>query len=220
MKLKEFLLKSVPYILSVFGGVVVYVMSVDLVHDANLNGLFSNVAASLLAIPLIFVLYDYINWKMSRELHDKMSESLIFDVNSIMLKVIKELRGILKPGQKLTWKLIEQMLRMRSSEIRKNAKIHAEDIATLNTHKKNLNELSYKLLRSGVLHDRQIQQVIAITKQLAHVVNEYEYIGGTPRLAKHFESLLGAIDDWFDSLERESLTSHQQFQLSIEQENK
>lgn len=218
MNFKQFCYRSIPYILSVAGGILVYVLSLDFVHDVNLNGLISNIAASLLAIPLIFILYDYVNWKMSSNLNAQMSESLIFDVNSIVLKVLKELRSILMPGQRISWKMIEKMLHMRWPDIRKISKIKATDIASIKTHKKSMNELSYKLMRAGVLSDRQIELVIAMTKQMAHVVNEYEYKGKTPQLAKHMENLLDSIDDWFDSIEREQLASHQQFQLSIEQE--
>ncbi len=221
MNMRTFFIKSIPYILSVLGGWVVYILFVVNIHDdANLTGLMSNIAASLLAIPLIFILYDYVNWKMSSRLNEQMAESLGFDVNSIVLKAIKELRSMLMPGARISWSMIEQMLHMRTEEIRKNWKPNDADIATLHTHKKSLNELSYKLVRAGILPERQIQLVISMTKHMAQVVNEYEYRGKSARLIKHFEELLDSIDDWFDSVEREQLASHQQFKLSIEQENK
>ena len=212
------MLKSVPYVLSILGGVVVYAVSVDIIRDQNLNGLISNIAASLLAIPLIFVLYEYVNYRMSSNINSKMAESLVFDVNSIVLKVLKELRQILMPKAPLNWNMISKMLHMRAQEIRAAAKVKDDNMASLKSYKKDMNELSYKLVRSGILSERQIQMVISITKELAHVVNEWEYKGNTMQLAKYIDSLLDAIDDWFDSCERESLQSHQQFQLTIEQE--
>ena len=220
MRFRHLMLKSVPYVLSIVGGVVVYAVSVDTIRDQNLNGLISNVAASLLAIPLIFVLYEYVNYKLSSNINDKMAESLIFDVNSVVLKVLKELRQVLTPRSPLGWNVISKMLHMHASEIRAAAKIADKDIALLKAYKKDLNELSYKLVRTCILSDRQIQMVISMTKQLAHVVNEWEYKGNTPQMSKYIESLLVAIDDWFDSCERESLQSHQQFRLTIEKEAK
>jgi hypothetical protein len=222
MKFRAFMLKSLPYILSILGGVAVYILFVVNMHDdMDFANLMSNVAASLLAIPLIFILYDYVNMKMSSSLNAQMEESLIFDVNSLLLKVIKELRTMLMPGQRISWGMLEKMLRMRDTDIaRRVKKIKPADIATLRNHKRAMNELSYKLVRSGIMPDRQIQLVLNMTKTMAHVVNEYEYRGNAPRLAKNFEALLDAIDDWFDSIERDQLARHEQFQLSIEQENK
>ena len=218
MNIRNLMLKSIPYVLSIVGGVVVYTASVDIIRDQNLNGLISNIAASLLAIPLIFVLYEYVNYKLSSNINSKMAESLIFDVNSIVLKVLKELRQALMPKSPLSWDMISKMLCMRAKEIRATIKITDKDIALLKAYKKDLNELSYKLVRTSILSDRQIQMVISITKQLAHLVNEWEYKRNTPQISSYVENLLVAIDDWFDSCERESLQSHQQFLLTIEQE--
>jgi predicted nucleic acid-binding protein len=194
-------------------------MSITMIEDHNTHGLMNEIAGALLAVPLVFLLYEYVNHRMSSNVNDKMAESLVFDVNSMVLKVLKELRDILMKKSPLSWGMINKMLRMRVNEIRAAARITNQDIALLKTYKKDLNELSYKLVRTNVLSERQIQMVIAITKQLAHVVNEWEYKGKTPQIAEYMEKLLLSIDDWFDSCERESLRSHQQFQLTIEKES-
>jgi len=219
MKFKKLLMKSLPYVLSVIGGIIVYIVFVVNVRDdANLNGLMSNVAASLLAIPLIFILYDYVTYKMSSNLDNQLAESMTFDVNAIVLKVLKALRRILAIKKPLSWPVIQSMLRMRAREIRAKMIIDGKDMELLKAHKKDLNELSYKLARARVLSDRQVQIIISMTKHLAHAVNEWEYKGNTSQLAKYMEDLMDGIGDWFDSIERESLQTHQQFQLTIEQE--
>jgi len=212
------MLKSLPYALSMSAGIVVHAVSISLISDHSLNNLLNEIAGSLLAIPVVFVIYEMVNYKMSSNVNKEMSASLTFDVNAIVLKIIKELRYILMPKSSLGWNMINKMLRMRAREIRSVAKISAQNIALLKAHKKDLNELSYKLVRIGILSERQIEMVIAMTKQLAHVVNEWEFKGNSVQLSKYAEGLLEAIDDWFDSCERESLQSHQQFQLTIEQE--
>ncbi|MCL2331092.1 MAG: hypothetical protein FWC61_00930 [Proteobacteria bacterium] len=218
MKFKTILLKSIPYVLSVAGGIVVYILSVDNTNDTNLLGLMSNVAASLLAIPLIFLLYEYVNYKISSNVNEKLAESMTFDVNSIVLKLLKDLRIMLNIRQPLNWKTIQKMLRMKAPEIKRAAKITDKDIEFLKAHKKLLNEITYKVARANVLSDRQIQLIIQITKSAAYTVNEWEYKGDTAQIPKYLEALLDAIDNWFDSCERESVRSHQQFQLTVEQE--
>ena len=220
MKAKTVLLKSIPYVLSVAGGVAVYVLSIDSTADQNLLGLMSNVAASLLAIPLIFLLYEYVNYKISSSVNEKLAESMTFDVNSIVLKLLKDLRLMLGIKQPLGWKVIQKMLHMKSAEIKRVAKITDKDIEFLKTHKKMLNEITYKVARANILSERQIQLIIQITKSAAYTVNEWEYKGNTAQIPKYLEALLDALDDWFDAIERESVQSHQQFQLTVEQEIK
>ena len=222
MKFKNFFLKSIPYILSILGGLIVYIVFVvNMRDDQNLNGLMSNVAASLLAIPLIFILYDYVSYKMSNRLNAEMEESLTFDVNSIVLKVLKVMRRMLGIKTAMSWVMLKRMLHYTAHEIKAAAKITDEDIAALKSLKKDLNDLSYKLVQAKILPESQVQLVIAITREMAHTVNEYEYKGkNSARLPGYIENLMDAIDDWFDSLERDSLQNHQQFQLSIEAEEK
>jgi hypothetical protein len=218
MKFRDILLRSIPYLLSVLGGLIIYILMVHYSRDEELNGLISNVAASLLAIPLIFLLYEYVNYKLSSNVNKKLAESMTFDVNSIVLKILKVMRHMLQIKTPISWDMIQRMLHMQSREIRDKAKISKDVIATLKALKKDMNELAYKLARANILSEHQIQIVILITKEAARTVNEYEYKGNTLQLAKYIENLFGAIDDWFDSIERESLQTHQQFQLTIEQE--
>ncbi|MCL2338715.1 MAG: hypothetical protein FWC51_02040 [Proteobacteria bacterium] len=218
MKFRDLMVRSIPYILSVLGGLIIYIMMVRYSTDENFNGLVSNIAASLLAIPLIFLLYEYVNYKLSRSVNEKLAESMTFDVNAIVLRMLKILRKMMNIKNAMSWEMIQRMLRMRAKEIKAAAKITKEDIDQLRAEKKEMNELAYKLARAGILSENQIQIIVQITKEAAHTVNEYEYKGDTAMLAKYIESLLDAIDDWFDAIERESLQLHQQFQLTIEQE--
>lgn len=218
MRLKHFLLKSVPYVLSVSGGILLYVLSADNIHDVNLNGLISNIAASLLAIPLIFVLYEYVNYKLSSNLNEQLAESMVFDVNSLVLKMIKQLRKMMGAKDVLNWVTLEKMLHRKAKDIKITKKVTTAEIDALRQHKRSMNELAYKLVRADVLSERQIQLVILMTKECAHVVNEWEYNGNTQQLSKYIETMLNVIEDWFDSCEREALRSHQQFQLTIQQE--
>jgi len=218
MKFRYLVLKSLPYILSMSAGIIVHAVSISLIKDHSLNNLLNEIAGSLLAIPVVFVIYELVNYKMSSNVNREMAASLMFDVNAIVLKVLKELRYMLMPKSLLNWNMINKMLRMRAREIRAVAQIADKNITQIKAHKKELNDLSYKLVRIGILSERQIEMVIAMTKQMAHVVNEWEFKRNSLQLSKYVENLLEAIDDWFDSCERESLQSQQQFQLTLEQE--
>ena len=69
MVLINIVLKSIPYVLSIAGGVFVFDLSKDYLHDPSWIDLMNNVAASLLAIPLVFLFYDYSNFLITRRMH-------------------------------------------------------------------------------------------------------------------------------------------------------
>ncbi len=68
IKLRNFLLKSIPYLLSIAGGITLYLVTKDEITDPSLADLVTNMAASLLSIPLVFLLYDYSNYRISRQI--------------------------------------------------------------------------------------------------------------------------------------------------------
>ena len=57
---------------SVAGGIILFTVSLDNVQDPELADLITNISASLLAIPLVFLLYDYTNYRVSRRLQESM----------------------------------------------------------------------------------------------------------------------------------------------------
>ena len=63
IKLRNILLKMIPYVLSVAGGLILFIVTKDEVHNPNVTDLINNISASLLSIPLVFLLYDYTNYR-------------------------------------------------------------------------------------------------------------------------------------------------------------
>lgn len=68
INLRDIFLKMIPYMLSIAGGLALYLLTADNIKNPNLADLINNIAASLLAIPLVFLLYDYSNYRVSRQL--------------------------------------------------------------------------------------------------------------------------------------------------------
>ncbi len=65
------LLKSIPYMLSIIGGAVLFLSTKDSIVNQSLAALITNMAASLLSIPLVFLLYDYSNFLINRRLKNE-----------------------------------------------------------------------------------------------------------------------------------------------------
>ncbi len=65
---RNLFLKSIPYLLSITGGAALFLLTKDEISDPELADLVTNMSASLLSIPLVFLLYDYSNYQISRKL--------------------------------------------------------------------------------------------------------------------------------------------------------
>ena len=82
--LKNLLLRTIPYLLSVIGGITLFLISLDKVKDPNVSGLIDNIAASLLSIPLVFLLYDYTNYRISKQVNRTLATNITDKVNSLI----------------------------------------------------------------------------------------------------------------------------------------
>ena len=101
-KIRNFALRSLPYLVSIAGGIVLFSISLDNVHDPAVEGLISNISASLLAIPLVFLLYDYTTTRVSHQIQKTLESSLNDKINTIVLHVVLVLRKILQMRGRLT----------------------------------------------------------------------------------------------------------------------
>ena len=95
MNLINIVLKFIPYILSIVGGVFVFYFSQKYLHDPGWIDLMNNVAASLLAIPLVFLFYDYSNFLITRRMHRHQHASVINMLDGYLLKILSEMKNII-----------------------------------------------------------------------------------------------------------------------------
>ena len=95
MRLGNLILKSVPYVLSIAGGVFVFDFSQDYLRDPGWIDLMNNVAASLLAIPLVFLFYDYSNYLVTRRMNKHQYTKLINMLDDCLLKILAQMKNII-----------------------------------------------------------------------------------------------------------------------------
>ena len=94
MKIVGFLLKMIPYVLSILGGVVVFYASQKYVHSSGWIDLMDNVAASLLAIPLVFLFYDYSNYLITKRMHNHQRTKTVQTIDSLLFKILAQIKNI------------------------------------------------------------------------------------------------------------------------------
>lgn len=190
MKILGFLLKMTPYVLSILGGVFVFDFSQKYVHSSGWIDLMDNIAASLLAIPLVFLLYDYSNYLITRRVHKHQHNNIINTVDSILFKILSQLKNISGLPR----------IEVPMQDINLNYKklnFDKKYMRTLSKQLQELEDLLYKSDKIEVLDPQHTQILSFITQELNQILNECKYHNPPREIARYLETTLSIIDDWF-----------------------
>jgi len=190
MNLGNILLKSIPYVLSIAGGVFVFDFSQQYLHDPNWIDLMNNVAASLLAIPLVFLFYDYSNYLVTRRMKKHQHISVINTLDGYLLKILGQMKNI------IGLKRIEVPMQDINLNYKK-LNLDAQYMRAISNQLNNLEDLLYKSDKIDVLDPQHTQVLSFITQELNQILNEYKYHNSPREIARYIETTLSMIDDWF-----------------------
>ena len=192
-------LKSLPYLLSIAGGIVLYTGAIDNAPNDNIRDLVINVSASLLSIPLVFLLYDYTNSRISRQMKQHMANSIGDKINDLMINLILLLRETMSVRTKITTENINRMLSWRSSEISQRLKITPNIIDKMHEYHDELDTLLYRNSQTDVLSSDQVQTLSSLARAMTHFINENKFHKNRRISAKYLETITTKILDWLDS---------------------
>lgn len=192
-------LKSVPYLMSIAGGIILYTGAIDNAPNPNIRDLVINVSASLLSIPLVFLLYDYMNYRVSRQMKRTLANSITDKLNGLMLNLIVLLRESMSVRTKLTPENLNRMLVWRTPEISRRLKITPRITEMLRSYHNDLDTLLYRNSQSDVLSTDQAQILSGLARSIGHLINENRFHRNKHMLSKHIESIMTHILDWLDS---------------------
>lgn len=197
---RTFFLKSVPYLMSIAGGIILYTGAIDNAPNPNIRDLVINVSASLLSIPLVFLLYDYMNSRVNRQMKKTIASSVSDKLNTLMLGLVFVLRESMGVRSKLSPENLNRMLIWRAPEISRRLKITPGVLGKLNAYHNDLDTLLYRNSQSSVLSPQQIQILSALARDMTHLINENKFHRNNRHLsAKHLENIMTRMLDWLDS---------------------
>lgn len=197
--LRDFLLKMIPYVLSIAGGLVLFIVTKDDVHDPNVTDLINNIAASLLSIPLVFLLYDYSNYRVSKQLKKTLADNMGDKINVLLLKLIITIRQIIGIRTKLTFTSLNNMDDISITHIAAKIKITPSAINNLRQCRDDIDNLIYHNANSNVLSGDQIQSLSGLMRALSQLINEHEFRRNHRAAAKYIKNIISHITDWMDS---------------------
>lgn len=190
MVLMNIVLKSIPYVLSIAGGIIVFDVSQDYLHDPGWIDLMDNVAASLLAIPLVFLFYDYSNFLVTRRVHRHQHTNLINTLDGYLFKILTQMKNIIGLDH----------IEVPMQDINLNYKklnLDAKYLRAIRKQLNNLEDLLYKSDKIEVLDPQHTQILSFVAQELNQILNECKYHNSPREIARYIETTLSMIDDWF-----------------------
>lgn len=199
INVRSFLLKSLPYLMSIAGGIILYTGAIDNAPNENLRDLTINVSASLLSIPLVFLLYDYTNSRIANQMKRTMINSMTDKLNVLMPNIIGMLRESMGVRSKLTTENLNRMLIWRTPEISKRLKITPRILDKLHEYHNDLDTLLFRNSQNSVLGAEQVQILSGLVRDMTHLINENKFRRNRHLSAKYTESMMGRILDWMES---------------------
>lgn len=209
--MKFFFAKVIPYILTFFAGAAVFFLSVY--RPSIWSDWLVEISGALSAIPIVFLIYEYSNYKLTNRVDKKLADNLTFEINSVMLRVLRFYRDAMKIRPPISWGMIEKMLDMPVRVLKKELHLHKKDIEVLRQYKNALDDLVYKSADASVFEPTQFEIAATLPRELSHIINELEFRASHEELAQGTKSLFSAINNWFDSCEEQALKNHSHFQL-------
>ena len=199
INVRSFFLKSLPYLMSIAGGIVLYTGAIDNAPNDNIRDLVINVSASLLSIPLVFLLYDYTNSRVANQMKHAMINSMTDKLNVLMLNIIGLLRESMGVRSKLTTESLNRMLIWHTPEISKRLKITPRILEKLHEYHNDLDTLLFRNSQNSVLNAEQVQILSGLVRDMTHLINENKFRRNRHLSAKYTESMMGRILDWMES---------------------
>ena len=199
INIRDIFLKMIPYVLSVAGGLILFVVTKDEVHNPNVTDLINNISASLLSIPLVFLLYDYSNFLVSRRLKKTLSDNLGDKISVLLLNLTIIIRQIIGARGKLTFASLNNMGDFSISHIAAHLKITPSAMNGLRQCRDNLDNLIYHNANANVLSADEIQSLSALMREISQLINEHSFRKNHRVAAKYIKNIIGHITDWMDA---------------------
>ena len=194
-----FFLKSLPYLMSIAGGIILYTGAIDNAPTDNLRDLIINVSASLLSIPLVFLLYDYTNSKVANQMKKNMSHSITDRLNMVMVNIILVLRESMGMRRKPTTDSLNRMLSWRAPEISHRLNITPTVLKKMQDCHDDMDTILYRNGLHDVLATDTYQILSSVARDMAHLINETKFHHRKRVSAKYIENMMTHILDWLDS---------------------
>ncbi len=170
MKIKKYSLKIAPYFISILVGFIFYFIGLNL--SGNIRGLFTNLSAAFLAIPLIYLFFQVAQNLSKKRLNKEIFDYAKMQVDREVLSIVNQLNKIVYPLEEKDFSTtgIKKFLSIKKDELieilAKNEYLGFQVFKQWEVTEENLNDILKNSYILGKLSDDQIISIILIIKEL------------------------------------------------------
>lgn len=216
--MKAFFLKLLPYLISLLGGVVVYIIAeMHIGPETGVYGLVTGVASGLLSIPLIFICYEGVNRICSRRLRRSLFEHLSYEINGVIIDVLGRLKAMLGVAGPLNRETMRELLGMTSEEIRSRLTLSLQHADALEKARDDLlsSVSRHTHAHSDLLTHQETETLLSLSRELGTLVREIRHQSELPEAERNLDHpsenirrVLEVVSDWVGECEDEALLNH------------
>lgn len=222
--MKKFLLRILPYLISIFIGLAIFfiVQKFEYNND-NISNLLINISSDLLSIPFVFISYEVISRICNKDLKNALFKSTSFEINSIILNVVNNIRNFLGSKDIIQKENLEEFLILNKKIIASKIKLdclNKDLLEKIQNDKDTLSSLIKKSTTLEALDDNQIKNLLFLLKELDIIYNKFVLlinpqitIKNKNSISENLENIIKAIKNWLDSCETDALINHQNIKI-------
>lgn len=214
--MKTFLLKILPFLTSIFIGVVLFLIAEHQITDAEVSTLIIGVASGLCGIPIVFIFYQMASDYSERKIRKVVAEHIIFEMNYIIIQLLKDLKAILNFKKEFTKENLYSFLAENKDLQRKKLSFTKNHMHNFAIYKTQILQIVYSNSKLEVIPDIVVHTILSLAKEIGIVSKELEAKNNRRNhlISVSLENLINDIDNWIEFCELEAVTSHHTFTLA------
>lgn len=218
--LKYFLLRLLPYVISIIIGLAIFAVVRKIEQrDEDVSNLLINISSDLLSIPFVFICYEVVNKIINRDLNNTLFRSTTFNINSIILNIVNDMRGMMGYTDVIDKNNLGELLKLSKRDIIKKLKkdgLNKDTLDKISKNNKDLYDIMHKSSTIEVLDSDQIKNLLYLSREIDILYNKFSFlidksIGTKEKtsVAENLENMINSIKNWVDTTEIDALINHQ-----------
>lgn len=223
--LKNFILRLFPYVIAIIIGLIIFLIVHKIEYrDADVSNLLINISSDLLSIPFVFICYEVVNNFINRDLNNILFKSTTFDINSIIINIINDIRSNLGFKDTINKDNLEDFLLLNKENIQdylnNENNLNKDILDKMLKNSDNLKEIIRKTSTIQVLTPDQIKNLLYLSKEIEISHTKLVKLADTAIsdtdkkfLSLIFVNIIESIRNWLENFEVDVIINHQNMNL-------
>lgn len=193
-------------------------------RDADVSNLLINISSDLLSIPFVFICYEVVNNFINRDLNNILFKSTTFDINSIIINIINDIRSNLGFKNPINKDNLEDFLLLNKENIQdylyNENNLNKDTLDKMLKNSDNLKEIIRRVSTIQVLTPDQIRNLLYLSKEIELSHTKLVKLADTAIsdankkfLSSVLANIIESIRNWLENFEVDAIINHQNMNL-------